>query len=434
MVNAVAVGVGVTIGALAVIAVILVIIGICTSSRRMQDLESEMERRRQQLNERHQQEQEQWRNRRLRDVVRLLIDRGVAEEGIPLAFQMPNHREVCARRELRHARRTERQRLEDELANNESEPPVLDVQGRNVARMSLDELLAEGRPAEAEPGPDVMQLLLDGQELHQDSDEEAESSSSFETETNESPQTPLPPVPSSAATYSPPENNPPDSRPNDESPRAPEPATTSGAPPSGTSPSPPPAAGGSSVSPHAEEDSATRERRRQEEREAAIIREIKAEQRRRKRPRKTPEEVYGDGFEYVPNPNNEAFGYAQDFNGSFSQNQQQQPMSPLRRFFSTPLTPFKKRGGRTSAFEGRTPTSTTAGSPRYPRRASDSVGPGANASTSVRVDVRSPKKGQAGAADTTTATTAAESPKKKGKHPPPAPLQQPQQASGSEPF
>ncbi|KAK7198087.1 hypothetical protein NESM_000764800 [Novymonas esmeraldas] len=359
-------GVGVTLGVLVVIAILLVIVGVCTSGTRTRDFTRERERRLERVRQQHEQEQVQWRERRLRDVVLLLIERGEAMEGVSLAFQLPNRPEVSARRTLRtrHGGAAERQQLEMELAN-EDENSRMDAEARAIAHKPLEELLANGRPADADPGPDVMQMLLDGQEVehHTTSEDDDDFLIDDDEMTNTSatpsftPQTegearmgrsgtgtsrnvsapPTPPLrPAPLPRIQVPSSLPPDAGAIDGAPTTTTTTTTAG-------------------SPDAEMEARTAatllaEQRRRESREAALLHELHREKRRRRR--KTSEELYGTSVAYGHNPANDMFIHTDE-----ALHEDVAPQSPLWRFL-TPLTPFRgnrSRTGKKSAFDGRSP-------------------------------------------------------------------------------
>lgn len=379
--TSVGIGVGVTLGVLVVVALIIITVGLCTSSTRTREFDRERERRVERVRERHQQEQDQWRERRLRDVVLLLIERGEALEGVSLAFQLPNRPEVPARRTLRNrrGRTTQRQELEIELAN-EDENSRLDPEAQEIARKPLPELLANGRPEDAEPGPDVMQLLLDGQELQQHSSSDDDSDYLLEDE--ESPSM----TPSLSQPASVPPTPPLRSQPTPPSLAARStPTPTSGAAaagaaatttPGGTRPANSAREGGGAESPDAAEIEARTaaalqaEQQRREAREAALLQELRREKRRKRR--KTADEVYGVGVEYMHNPENDFLDQPEEEEAAAG------PQSPLWRFLS-PLTPFRgsKSRSKKSAFADRVPEGSTVfqdgpGSPGSPRKAAQS--------------------------------------------------------------
>ncbi|KPI85745.1 hypothetical protein ABL78_5194 [Leptomonas seymouri] len=369
--SSVGAGVGVTLGILALIAIALFIVGLCTSGARTRDFHRERERRVERARERHRQEQEQWRERRLRDVVLLLIERGEAREGVPLAFQLPNRPEVPARRTLRsrRGRDTQRQEMEIELANAD-EDSRLDPEAQEIARKPLSELLANGRPEEAEQGPDVMQLLLDGQELQQhtssdDSDYilDDETSASMPPSLTQrtgypSQLTSCPPTPLPQSQASPPFIP---------GARSTPPAATSGMSqlPNGE--------GRSAESPDASEIEARTaaalrmEQQRREAREAALVEELRRKRRRKRR--KTAEQVYGEPSEYLHNSENALLDRRDEEDNAA-------PQSPLWRFLS-PLSPFRgnRSRNRKSAFVDRVPegSPTLPGGPRSPGLTSKAV-------------------------------------------------------------
>ena len=355
--TSVGVGVGVTLGVLLLIAVILITVGLCTSGARTRDFDRERERRVQRVRERHQLEQEQWRERRLRDVVLLLIERGEAVEGVSLAFQLPNRPEVPARRALRNrrGRNTERQELEIELAN-EDENNRLDPEAQEIARKPLAELLADGRPVDANPGPDVMQLLLDGQELQQHTSSDDDSDYLLDEDTT-----------SVTPSYSLPPSMPPTPPPPQSQSTPPNPAART-TPPVAASASTP--GGGTERLDAAEIEARTAaalqaEQRRRDAREAALMEELRREKRRKRR--KTAEEVYGEPGDYFHNPENDYLDRADE------ELENDAPHSPLWRFLS-PLTPFRGKGrSKKSAFADRVPEGSSTfqdapGSPRSPSK------------------------------------------------------------------
>lgn len=362
--TSVGLGVGITVGVLLVVAIIIVTVGLCTSGARTRDFDRERERRVQRVRESHQREQNQWRERRLRDVVLLLIERGEAQEGVSLAFQLSNRPEVPARRALRNrrGRNTQRQELEIELAN-EDENSRLDPEAQEIARKPLAELLANGRPEEAEPGPDVMQLLLDGQEVqrHSSSDDDSDYLIDDEVSTSVTPsfsQSPsVPPTPPLRSQPTPPSLS----------------AHTSLIGVNTTLDGPRPS------SPDAAEMEARTaaallaEQQRRTAREIALMEELRRERRRKRR--KTAEEVYGASAEYLHNPENDFVGLEVEVE---EEERNAGPQSPLWRFLS-PLTPFRANRSRSkkSAFADRVPDSSVIlqdapGSPGSPHKASKS--------------------------------------------------------------
>lgn len=358
-------GVGVTLGVLVVIAIIIITVGLCTSGTRTRDFDRERERRVQRVRESHQREQEQWRERRLRDVVILLIERGEAQEGVSLAFQLPNRPEVPARRALRNrrGRTTQRQELEIELAN-EDENSRLDPEAQEIARKPLADLLANGRPEDAEPGPDVMQLLLDGQEVQRHSSSDDDSDYFLEDDATAS-VTPSYSRPGGGPTSQPPSVPPTPPLRSQPSPQGP--AASGTPPPAGEHPPSPDAAeieARTLAALHAEQQ-------RRDAREAALMEELRREKRRKRR--KTAEEVYGEAADYMPNPANELLKRA-------DAEEEAAPQSPLWRFLS-PLTPFRSARNRSkkSAFADRVPDSSVIyqdgpGSPASPQKAAKSPG------------------------------------------------------------
>lgn len=355
-------GLGITLGVIAVAAICIIIIGICTSKRRLIDFQGERQRRIDRLRQQHQREQAQWRERRLRDVVLLLIDRGEAEEGVPLAFQLPNKPEVSARRALRSRRgySQSRQQIEMELATQE-ENSRLDPESLAIALKPLEELLASGRPTEAEAGPDVMQLLLDGQEVREHSSDEDEDEDDFITmEDCESASRGMTPTAGSMRSGQPPglsetsqQTTPPLSGR----------AYNTQQPPVQLSPSreatlSPPSSGNHVSGREIDVEALTaqslqEDQRRRDAREAALLHELQRERRRRRR--KTAEEVYGEPVPYEPNPGNDIFAEVPPLIID-----EEAPQSPLWKFLS-PLTPFRSRrstragSAMPSAFEGQSP-------------------------------------------------------------------------------
>lgn len=105
-------------------------------------------------------QQNLWRRQRLRDVVRLLLRKGLVEEGIPVACQLPGDQmhEVHVRREFSEQNRTEYDDLQEAIAKEIDNR--LDVDVRCVLHTPLPDLLAHGRPPDALDGPDLLQLLL----------------------------------------------------------------------------------------------------------------------------------------------------------------------------------------------------------------------------------------------------------------------------------
>ncbi|KAG5495906.1 hypothetical protein JIQ42_02783 [Leishmania sp. Namibia] len=343
----VALGVGITLGIFLGFAVILVILGVCVSDSNSRSYNRERERRVARARRRHQQEQEQWRERRLRDVVLLLIERGEAVEGVSLAFQLPNRPEVGARRMLRSRRGSgsERQNLEILLAN-EHEDSRLDEEALRISRRPLAELLANGRPADAEPGPDVMQMLLDGQEIQHHTTTEDDSDFYIDEDGG------------TATSATPFTNQPGDGEArifrvgggtsNDES--AP-PTPPISLPPARQQQRSDGASSSNATAAESEIDARTaavllEEQRLRESREMALLSELRREKRRRHR--KSADEIYGEGADYEHNPANDYCLHIKVVQNEAT------PNSPLWRL----LTPFRgnrARGGRKSAFEGLSP-------------------------------------------------------------------------------
>ncbi|CAC9519682.1 hypothetical protein conserved [Leishmania donovani] len=350
--TSVALGVGVTLALFVLFAVALVFFGVYTNDSRTRSFEREREQRVELVRQRQRQEQEQWRERRLRDVVLLLIERGEALEGVSLAFQLPNRPEVSARRTLRSRRgvNSVRQNLEIELAD-EQENSRLDEEARRIARMPLHELLANGRPQNADAGPDVMQMLLDGQEIQRHTTSEDDSDFYLNDEDT---------TPASVTPFL--------SRQANEEARlgrgggetAPPTPLQSAAPAPGQ-PQPQQGDGPASTNVAAGEreiDARTaavllQEQRLRESRELALLQELRREKRRKYR--KTAEEVYGQGADYEHNPANDALLRIQVVNGGGT------PGSPLWRFL-TPLTSLRgnrSRRDKKSAFDGLSPQEST---------------------------------------------------------------------------
>ncbi|CAD2213785.1 hypothetical protein AGDE_01211 [Angomonas deanei] len=315
------IGLGVALGVVALIAIVLVLVGICTSSRRTNDLEMELQRRRETLRERQRAEQQQWRQRRLRDVVLVLVERGEAIEGLSLAFQLPGpgRTEVSARRQLRNAKSMSAITASDALYDEEI---------RKVLAMPLDKLLENGRPPDCEEAPDIMNLLLQGKEV-----EVASSSDSDEYTTETDEEDDSAPLPNSNGG----EHSDPSVRPET-------PATFV------------------DKTEEAEDESdltsAERARRRvQREKEELIIRELHAEQKNRKRRRRTAEEVYGPSAAYTYNAENDI--YNDDMVGSpvlvldASINPNKESSSKFS--IMSPFKSKKNRGNSKSAFDGKTP-------------------------------------------------------------------------------
>ncbi|AIO00755.1 hypothetical protein LPMP_311650 [Leishmania panamensis] len=348
--SSVAIGVGITLALFVLFAILLIIFGICTNDGSASNFSPDREARVAQARQRHQLEQEQWRERRLRDVVLLLIERGEAQEGVSLAFQLPNRPEVSARRALRNRRGPSslRQNLAIELAN-EQENSRLDPEALMIAHRPLEELLANGRPADADPGPDVMQMLLDGQEIQQHTS--SEDDSDFYPDEDEMRITSTTPFlsqqvndeallgrgggrPSDSGRASPTPS--PNLDPAQQQQQQGDGATTSNA-----------------VGTDADIDARTaamllEEQRLRENREKALLIELGRERRRKHR--KPAEDVYGEGADYEVNPANKRF-LRIDASENFSFH------TPLMRFLS-PLKSFRgslSRTGRKSAFDGLSP-------------------------------------------------------------------------------
>ncbi|KAG5471396.1 hypothetical protein LSCM1_01480 [Leishmania martiniquensis] len=345
----VALGVGITLGIFLGFAVILVILGVCVNNDNARSYSRERERRVARARQRQQQEQAQWRERRLRDVVLLLIERGEAVEGVSLAFQLPNRPEVSARRTLRNRRGsgTERQNLEIQLAN-EQEDSRLDEEALRISRRPLEELLTNGRPMDADPGPDVMQMLLDGQEIQRHTT--SEDDSDFYTEDDAV-------TPASVTPFG--------NQPRDGESRilragggASNAESATLTPPLSLTPARQQEQGDGASSSNGtvadtETDARTaaillEEQRLRESREMLLLAELRRAKRRRHR--KSADEVYGEGADYEHNPANDYFLRIQTGPPEVT------PKSPLWRLLS-PLTPFRASRARQkrSAFEGISP-------------------------------------------------------------------------------
>lgn len=159
-----------------------------SNSNSMSPMERELVIRRRLLLERSRREQQQWREQRLHDVVILLLDRGEVSEGISLAFQLPESAEVPARRPVRISRNTAlseraRRRLHQTMEAAEAEESHrYDPDTLKMIRAPLEEILAEGRPADCLPAPDIMQLLLQGKEVSLSDEEEDEMTTATDEE------------------------------------------------------------------------------------------------------------------------------------------------------------------------------------------------------------------------------------------------------------
>lgn len=328
------IGIGVALGIIVFLGIVFVLVGFSTSKSRQRDLEEEMERRRELLRERHMMEQQQWRQRRLRDVVLILIERGEASEGIPLAFQMPNHAEVGARRQLRARRNTdeEQQRLQDQMRAESEAFHGIDDEMRRVMNMPLDQLLADGRPADAEPAPDVMQLLLDGQEVRAaSSDEDGGDDASYVTDSDA-----------------------PDEQPQ-QSQQQWRPGGDERSGPLGAGAGPGTAGGGESSDSTGNETPSSNVLSARDE---AALRKLHEARTRTNRRRKTAEEVYGPGIPYLRNPNNELFHELAADVGKSPMLAKNWSGTPSKKSFFSPLTPFRKK--KKSAFTGLSPQPTSA--------------------------------------------------------------------------
>ncbi|EPY36058.1 hypothetical protein STCU_00776 [Strigomonas culicis] len=227
--------------------------------------ERELARRREALIERNRLEQAQWRERRLRDVVIVLVERGEATEGVPLAFQLHDKSEVAARRRVRNVERLSPEaRREMELTNAaaaEADRRRYDAAALAVMRRPLRELLADGRPTECLPAPDIMQLLLQGHEVTVSDIEDDVSTTSEREEPGAS---------SPAHEWSPEEAD----------------TTADG--------TPAPAGAATNVP-------ETPRRQMRHRKASAIIRGLHYAQHRQQHHRRTAEEVYGAGVVYTPN-------------------------------------------------------------------------------------------------------------------------------------
>ncbi|KAG5497635.1 hypothetical protein JKF63_03900 [Porcisia hertigi] len=160
------IGVSIVLGIFGLLVLTLVLTSFCADNERSRTESRETRQRVEQMRRRHQQEQRQWRQRRFRDVALLLIERGEALEGVPVAFQLPNQPEVSARRNLRRRRSNGIRLRESEMQLEDGADSGLgDAEALRISRLTLEELLADGRPRDADPGPDVMQMLLDGHEI-----------------------------------------------------------------------------------------------------------------------------------------------------------------------------------------------------------------------------------------------------------------------------
>lgn len=314
------------------------------AKKRLHLAEDELDRRRGLLREGHVQEQRQWRERRLRQVVLLLIERGEVEEGVPLAFKLPNHAEVLAKRKLMNVSDTQRARLEEMAAD---EDPRLDAAARVITMQTLRELLANGRPADAEPGPDVMQLLLDGQEvrLHQLRDED-ENDDEFIVDPNAAAVPPAPPLRREAARSGSPSAS----------------RSGSGAFPLNGGGSDDIANANSSITsninPSDDQDSfspADAEEQRRLEHEDALIKELRHDRDHTRR-RKTAEELYGPEETYTSNPRNVSID-VEKATAVTPHITRETSTTGIGRFLS-PLTPWrgkKRQQQQKSAFDDREP-------------------------------------------------------------------------------
>lgn len=105
-------------------------------------------------------EQNLWRRQRFRDVVRLLLRKGLVKEGIPIGCQLPGAHpiEVHVRRHFARKNPTEQDALQETVSKELDER--MDPEVLQVLRTPLADLLAQGRPPDALEGPDLLQLLL----------------------------------------------------------------------------------------------------------------------------------------------------------------------------------------------------------------------------------------------------------------------------------
>lgn len=169
MVNTLVVIFATVIGMMALFAIFVLGYVLFLVYRRREAVQQALQRRRDRLVTEQQQEQEAWRRQRLRQVVVLLLDKGIVKEGIPIGFQLPGgHREVHARRDLSRLHRHRSDRNRETLTREMDE--TLDPHIRTVLQTPLHMLLEAGRPPDALDGPDVLQLLLlDREEFTQQS-------------------------------------------------------------------------------------------------------------------------------------------------------------------------------------------------------------------------------------------------------------------------
>ncbi|GET91172.1 hypothetical protein, conserved [Leishmania tarentolae] len=342
----IAIGVGVTLAFFALLVLFFIFVGVYANDSRTRDFDREREQRVEQVRQRHREEQAQWRERRLRDVILLLIERGEALEGVSLAFQLPHRPEVGARRMLssRYNANLVRQNLEIQIADEQANSR-LDEEAQMIAHRPLSALLRNGRPPDAEPGPDVMQILLDGQEIQHYTTSDDDSDFYMHEED-------APPANVTVFTSSQTNEETQLDRGSDRT-ASPTPLVSSALAPhqqqqQGDSD------GAMSSNVSAEETNMSartaavllQEQQLLETREMALLQELRREKRRKYR--KTAEEVYGEGADYQRNPAQDTLGRTQVVCSGDS------PQSPLWRFLS-PITSF--RGIRSlpankSAFEG----------------------------------------------------------------------------------
>lgn len=132
---------------------------------RRRALQYAVDRRRERLLTTNLEEQDMWRRLRLRQVVVLLLNKKLVQEGIPVAFRLSSSRkEVHARRNFLRGSPSEIQRVREEASRDLD--ASMDKEVRRVLSTPLPELLRHGRPPDALQGPDLLQLLLlDREEL-----------------------------------------------------------------------------------------------------------------------------------------------------------------------------------------------------------------------------------------------------------------------------
>eukprot|EP00796_Vickermania_ingenoplastis_P001615 gene1615-985_t len=194
MVNSLVIVFASIIGVLALFAFAILGYVVYLIYRRRRAVHSALERRRLRLVSEQEEEQEAWRRQRLRQVVVLLLQKGLVEEGIPIGFQLPGgHREVHARRDLSRLHRNRADRLRENLCREMDE--TLDPRIRSVLQTPLHLLLEGGRPPEAAQGPDVLQLLLLDREDFTRQQQLASSPSDLSSEESGSDSLEAPPLP-----------------------------------------------------------------------------------------------------------------------------------------------------------------------------------------------------------------------------------------------